>query len=56
MAIGIGWRGMAVVVGLLVAVQAGAEGGARRDGDRFVNAAGPRPRAPVQAMVPFLGR
>ncbi len=33
-----------------------AAGGAPRDGDRFVNAAGPRPSAPALKMLPFLGR
>jgi N-acyl-phosphatidylethanolamine-hydrolysing phospholipase D len=41
---------------LLIAVAARAEPGAPRAGDRFVNLAGPRPRAPVCAMVPFLAR
>lgn len=33
-----------------------AEEGAPRDGDRFVNLAGPRPRAAFTAMAPFLAR
>jgi N-acyl-phosphatidylethanolamine-hydrolysing phospholipase D len=46
---GIGW--------LFVLVTAfGADAGAPRDGDRFVNLAGPRPRAAINAMLPFLAR
>lgn len=50
--------GGVVVVAMLLAGASGVrgEGGAPRDGDRFVNAAGPRPRAAVGAMVPFLAR
>ncbi|MEO6028846.1 MAG: MBL fold metallo-hydrolase [Candidatus Binatia bacterium] len=44
-----------VVVGLAVAV-AWSEEGAPRNGKRFVNLAGPRPGAPIHAMVPFLAR
>lgn len=56
---------LAVVVMLLASPSHGlAEGaataafgaGAPRNGDHFENAAGPRPRAPVHAMVPFLAR
>ena len=45
---------MAAVV--LAAVAVGAEEGAPRAGTRFVNLAGPRPRAPFTAMAPFLAR
>ncbi len=49
-------RGLVVVVTLAIAASAGAQSGAPRIGDRFVNAAGERPGAPVHAMVPFLAR
>lgn len=47
--------GVATVL-VLIGVDAHAQTGAPRDGKRFVNVAGPRPSAPVTAMVPFLGR
>jgi N-acyl-phosphatidylethanolamine-hydrolysing phospholipase D len=55
------WSGRVRVFGVvlgatLFVATAGADNGAPRDGERFVNAAGPRPRAPVSAMVPFLAR
>jgi N-acyl-phosphatidylethanolamine-hydrolysing phospholipase D len=50
-------RGAIGALAFLTLVGTGhAEGGAPRVGDRFVNLAGPRPSAPVQAMVPFLAR
>jgi N-acyl-phosphatidylethanolamine-hydrolysing phospholipase D len=57
----IGARLVEVALALVAAVALGAaavaaEEGAPRDGDRFVNYAGPRPRAPATAMVPFLAR
>ena len=45
-----------IVIAQEPAPGAKADEGAPRVGDRFVNFAGPRPRAPVHAMVPFLGR
>ncbi len=47
---------MVVAAVLAVSGAARAESGAPRAGDRFVNSAGPRPGAPVHAMVPFLAR
>src|SRR5204862_3965573 len=49
-------RVLAVVIAFVFAAAATADEGAPRIGDRFVNFAGPRPRAPVHAMVPFLAR
>src|SRR5690349_21371428 len=50
------WRGIIVGAALCVAVAVGADDGAPRAGKRFQNIAGPRPKAPVTAMVPFLAR
>ena len=47
---------VAVAVGVAGPAAARAPDGAPRDGDRFVNLAGPRPHAPATAMVPFLAR
>ncbi len=45
-----------VAVVLFGGLAAYADGGAPRDGDRFVNLVGRRPRPPISAVVPFLAR